>query len=81
MDIAKTLNKMGFDVMYLISSSNTTIKLCSKRTKLYWRYCDNRSHNPKEYNGYKVYDEDGCQFLIPEKSMVYLKKLINYPTF
>ena len=24
------------------------------------------SHNPKEYNGYKLYDEDGCQ-LIPEK--------------
>lgn len=24
------------------------------------------SHNPKEYNGYKVYDENGCQ-LIPEK--------------
>lgn len=23
------------------------------------------SHNPKEYNGYKVYDEEGCQ-LIPE---------------
>ena len=24
------------------------------------------SHNPKEYNGYKVYDEEGCQ-LTPEK--------------
>ena len=24
------------------------------------------SHNPKEYNGYKVYDETGCQ-LVPEK--------------
>ena len=23
------------------------------------------SHNPKEYNGYKVYDDTGCQ-LIPE---------------
>ena len=23
------------------------------------------SHNPKEYNGYKLYDENGCQ-LIPE---------------
>ena len=22
------------------------------------------SHNPKEYNGYKVYDEEGCQ-LVP----------------
>ena len=25
------------------------------------------SHNPKEYNGYKVYDETGCQ-LVPEKA-------------
>ncbi|MDO5022311.1 MAG: phospho-sugar mutase [Eubacteriales bacterium] len=25
------------------------------------------SHNPKEYNGYKVYDEEGCQ-LVPKKA-------------
>ncbi len=27
------------------------------------------SHNPKEYNGYKVYDEYGCQ-LVPDKAKV-----------
>jgi phosphoglucomutase len=31
------------------------------------------SHNPKEYNGYKVYDETGCQ-LTPEK----VKEVINF---
>lgn len=31
------------------------------------------SHNPKEYNGYKLYDETGCQ-LIPEK----VEKVINF---
>lgn len=31
------------------------------------------SHNPKEYNGYKVYDRNGCQ-LIPE----YADKVISY---
>lgn len=31
------------------------------------------SHNPKEYNGYKVYDEYGCQ-LIPQ----YADKVISY---
>lgn len=31
------------------------------------------SHNPKEYNGYKVYDEFGCQ-LVPWQA----KKIINY---
>ena len=30
------------------------------------------SHNPKEYNGYKVYDEEGCQ-LTPEKIKPLLK--------
>ncbi len=31
------------------------------------------SHNPKEYNGYKVYDSKGCQ-LVPE----YANKVISY---
>lgn len=31
------------------------------------------SHNPKEYNGYKIYDENGCQ-LIPE----FASKVIGY---
>ena len=31
------------------------------------------SHNPKEYNGYKVYDEFGCQ-LVPSKA----KRVIEY---
>ena len=30
------------------------------------------SHNPKEHNGYKVYDETGCQ-LVPEK----IKRLVE----
>lgn len=33
------------------------------------------SHNPKEYNGYKVYDENGCQ-LVPAKTDI-LIPLIN----
>ena len=31
------------------------------------------SHNPKEYNGYKVYDEEGCQVLIDDAN-----KIISY---
>lgn len=31
------------------------------------------SHNPKEYNGYKIYDENGCQ-LVPE----FADKVIKY---
>ena len=28
------------------------------------------SHNPKEYNGYKVYDKDGCQVLIDDANAI-----------
>lgn len=34
------------------------------------------SHNPKEYNGYKVYDESGCQ-LIPELADQVLNEIAN----
>jgi len=40
------------------------------------------SHNPKEYNGYKVYDENGCQ-LVPAqaKSVIsYVNKITDYST-
>ena len=38
------------------------------------------SHNPREYNGYKIYDECGCQ-LIPGKAkevMAYMKEVRDY---
>ncbi len=36
------------------------------------------SHNPKEYNGYKVYDEEGCQ-LTPTKIAPLLEILLDLP--
>ena len=36
------------------------------------------SHNPKEYNGYKVYDETGCQ-LVPEKIERLLEIIASLP--
>jgi len=36
------------------------------------------SHNPKQYNGYKVYDETGCQ-LTPEAIKPYLEILASLP--
>ena len=36
------------------------------------------SHNPKEYNGYKVYDETGCQ-LVPDKISRLLSILADLP--
>ncbi len=36
------------------------------------------SHNPKEYNGYKVYDETGCQ-LVPDKIGRLVEIITNLP--
>ena len=36
------------------------------------------SHNPKEYNGYKVYDETGCQ-LVPDKISRLVEIIDNLP--
>ena len=38
------------------------------------------SHNPKEYNGYKVYDENGCQ-LVPEKVDGLIETIDKLPSF
>ncbi len=43
---------LGFSVMHLNCLAGVVITA---------------SHNPKEYNGYKVYDEEGCQ-LVPDKA-------------
>lgn len=38
------------------------------------------SHNPKEYNGYKVYDSNGCQITsdIADTIYTYIKKVTDY---
>ena len=65
-DCAKLLVSNGIEV-YIFDSLRPTPEL--SYTVRYFK-CDGgimitASHNPKEYNGYKLYDETGCQ-LIPE---------------
>lgn len=65
-DCAKLLASKGIKT-YLFDSLRPTPELSF--TVRYYK-CDGgimitASHNPKEYNGYKLYDETGCQ-LIPE---------------
>lgn len=38
------------------------------------------SHNPKEYNGYKVYDENGCQLVVWQAKLLaeYINKIEDY---
>mgnify|MGYP003312682574 CR=1 FL=1 len=64
---AQTLSEFGIKV-YIFDSLRPTPELSFAVRYL---NCDGgimitASHNPKEYNGYKVYDETGCQ-LVPDK--------------
>ncbi|MEG1222785.1 MAG: phospho-sugar mutase [Bacilli bacterium] len=75
-ECASVLNKMGFRAFIFDSLRPTPELSFAVRFK---RACGGimitASHNPKEYNGYKVYDETGCQ-LVPAK-IKELIKIIN----
>ncbi|MCD8209229.1 MAG: phospho-sugar mutase [Coprobacillus sp.] len=64
---AKVLNDFGINT-YIFDSLRPTPELSF--TVHYLKACGGimitASHNPKEYNGFKVYDEKGCQ-LVPSK--------------
>jgi phosphoglucomutase len=67
LEAAEILNEMGFKV-YIFDSLRPTPELsyAVRYTHAVGGIMITASHNPKQYNGYKVYDEKGCQ-LIPEK--------------
>ena len=70
---AKVLNEFGIKA-YIFDSLRPTPELSF--AVRYLKACAGimitASHNPKEYNGYKVYDETGCQ-LVPDK----IKRLLE----
>ena len=80
-DSAKILASNGIKV-FLFDSLRPTPELSFA---VRFHACDGgimitASHNPKEYNGYKVYDETGCQ-LIPEvadKVIAEINKIVDY---
>ena len=74
-DCAKLLATYGVK-SYVASSLRPTPEL-SFMVRYY--HCDGgimitASHNPKEYNGYKLYDQNGCQ-LIPELAQKVIDKI------
>lgn len=66
LETAKVLSTMGFKV-YLFSELRPTPELSFAVRHLHavGGVMITASHNPKQYNGYKIYDENGCQ-LVPE---------------
>ena len=67
LECADILNKMGIDT-YIFDSLRPTPELsyAVRYKKCSGGIMITASHNPKEDNGFKVYDEEGCQ-LVPSK--------------
>ena len=76
LESAKILNDMGIDT-YIFDALRPTPELsyAVRYKKCQGGIMITASHNPKEYNGYKVYDEEGCQ-LVPSK-IARLIEIIN----
>lgn len=62
LDCASLLSSKGINV-YIFDSLRPTpeISFAIRKLKAIGGIIITASHNPKEYNGYKVYDETGCQ--------------------
>lgn len=76
---ASILNKMGIKA-YIFDDLRPTPELsfAVRHLKTVGGIMITASHNPKEYNGYKVYDECGCQ-LVPFKIARLLKIIKELP--
>lgn len=79
LESSKILNEMGIKT-YIFDSLRPTPELSYA---VRYKKCDGgimitASHNPKEYNGYKVYDETGCQ-LVPDQIRPLIKIISELP--
>lgn len=76
---AEVLNDLGINT-YIFDSLRPTPELSF--AVRYLKACGGimitASHNPKQYNGYKVYDETGCQ-LVPNKISRLLEIIASLP--
>ena len=75
------LNEMGIDT-YIFDKPHPTPELsfAVRYYKCFAGIMITASHNPKEYNGYKVYDEEGCQLVFEkiDNLIAIIDKLPSY---
>lgn len=76
---AEILNDMGINT-YIFDSLRPTPELsyAVRYKKCQGGIMITASHNPKQYNGYKVYDEEGCQ-LVPSKIARLIEIIASLP--
>lgn len=81
LESARILNDMGIKT-YIFDSLRPTPELsfAVRYAKACGGIMITASHNPKEYNGYKVYDETGCQ-LVPNKISRLIDILAKLPDY
>ncbi len=79
LNTAEKLNEYGINV-YIFDALRPTPELsfAVRKAKAVGGIMITASHNPKEYNGYKVYDENGCQ-LVPYRIDRLLEILASLP--
>lgn len=81
MDSAKVLASLGFNV-YLFEDLRPTPELsfAVRHLNCIGGIMITASHNPKEYNGYKIYDENGCQLVpdLADQVIDEISKIDNY---
>ena len=76
---SKILNQMGIDTFTFEELVPTPLlSFAVRNTKALGGIMLTASHNPKEYNGLKLYDELGCQ-LVPQKIQPMLDHLAKLP--
>ena len=85
LDSAHVLTKMGYHV-YLFEDLRPTPELSFsvRANNAIGGIMITASHNPKEYNGYKIYNSDGCQLLPEDANEVIheiedIKDMFNIP--
>ena len=59
--VVGTLIGLGLDVVNIGLASTPTTEIAVQKEQACGGLILTASHNPKEYNGYKVYDSKGCQ--------------------